>query len=124
MDKDVERYIDGKFESIIKTLKWIGVLLVSILLSFAAVIGANTIRSVKNKSHVVRHEIALQEMVTKKQMSRLIEISRLRKEIIITALGGAQTAEINALWKGLEELENLVAEDDYGIYYGKSVNDN
>lgn len=123
MEHDVEIYINGKFNDIIKTLKWIGILLVSILLSFSAVIGTNTIRSVKNKEKVERHELAIKEMVTKQQMSRLIEVSRLRKEIIMTVLGDSE-ADIDALWRELEELERVIVEDDYGIYFRGATGDN
>lgn len=117
MEEDIKNCIDNKFDKIIKTLKWIGTLLVVILVAFGGIIGANTVRSVKNKASIDRYEIAVREMVTKQQLGRIVEFSKIRKELVMAALAGHTEEDIKLLWKKLEDLETFVIEDDYGQYY-------
>jgi IS1 family transposase len=69
-----------------------------------------------NKRDVERHALALQQMVTKQQMERLIEFSKLRKEVVLMALGSSSEEDVNLLWLRLEELESTILRDDYGMY--------
>ena len=98
------------------TLKWGIIILIGILTTFGSVVGANTIRSVKNKKDIDRYKLAIQEMVTKQQMSRLIEFSKIRKDIIKATMSEHSDEELDILWSRLEDIERMVIEDDYGFY--------
>ena len=113
-------YIDSKFDKIISNIKWGVGILITILLVFSSAIGANTIRSLNNKGKVEAHESVLENTVTKSQMERLIQFSNLKKEVVMTVLEGRTEDEIDALWSKLEELEMMVINDDYGVYFRES----
>lgn len=115
-------YIDGKFDKLVVNIRWGIGSVITIMLVLSTVVGANSLRGVKNRAaievnsaNIVLHSVILSETVTKKQMERLIQFSALKKEIVMMVLEG-RTDEINSLWEELQKLEQTVINDDYGFY--------